>query len=372
MARDPQPTAPKPGDKLLEILDHQNMSQIELCARSGLAPKTVNEIIHGKTSITDNTAFRLEMALFKPASFWIQLESDYHVQFIRQRHAERLAEHLDWLDEIPLQALIQAKWIRKGRDPLDQAFRLLKWFGVSSVERWRELYLEPQAGYRSSPPLDSDPGALAVWMRAGEKQAFSMTTPPYDRKTFRQALQTIRGLTRKRPAAYQDGMIAHCVRSGVALAWAREMPGVKVAGASRWLTPKKALIQLSLLHRTDAELWYTFFHQAAHILLHGRKQVFLDGRFEDHPSRDDVLEEVEADHFAANLLVPMQPLEKLRPLCEEGKLSRRAVKSVAAELGVSAGIVVTRLQRLGWIPPKKLNTMKRYLTWAPPGTHAKV
>jgi hypothetical protein len=35
--------------------------------------------------------------------------------------------------------------------------------------------------------------------------------------------------------------------------------------------------------------------------------VFVDGRFEDHPSRDDVLEEVEADHFAANLPVPMQP-----------------------------------------------------------------
>jgi hypothetical protein len=44
----------------------------------------------------------------------------------------------------------------------------------------------------------------------------------------------------------------------------------------------------------------------------------------------------------------------------------------AAELGVSAAIVVTRLQRLGWIPPKKLNLMKTFLSWAPPGTHAEV
>jgi hypothetical protein len=307
-----------------------------------------------------------------PAVVWLELEAEHHRHLLGERYAGELEEKLDWLDQLPVRALIKAKWAEKQPTRLAQADWLLRWFGVSSPERWRRLYLEPQATYTSSPPLDSNPASLAAWMRAGEKQAYDMKTPPFNRKTFRQALAKIRRLTTRMPDKYQDGMIAHCIASGVALAWAREMPGLKVAGASRWLSPQKALIQLSLYHRTDAELWYTFFHQAAHILLHGRKRVFIDGRFEDHPRRDDVFEEVEADHFAANFLVPTQPLERLRAPAEQGELSRKAIKTFARELGVTAGIVVTRLQRLGWIPPKKFNTMKTLLAWAPPGTYANV
>ncbi len=83
--------------------------------------------------------------------------------------------------------------------------------------------------------------------------------------------------------------------------------------------------------------------------------------FDGKPHRDDVLQEVEADRFAANFLVPMRDLERLRPLADEGKLSRKAVKSFAAEIGVAPGIVVTRLQLLGWIPPRKFNTLKTLL-----------
>ena len=372
--RDGSEDVPRPGDKLFELLDERHISQAELCARTGRTPKAINEIVKGKAPISPETAFLLEMALHgKPASYWIGLETEYQDHLIRRRHTRHLEANLDWLNELPLRAMIKAKWARKLDDPLDQARYLLRWFGVATPERWRKVYLEPQAGYRSSPPIDRHPGSLAAWMRAGELQAEGMDTAPYDRKRFRAALEKLRLQTRTwNPATYQDAMIEHCIASGVALAWAREMPGLKVAGASRWLSPTKALIQLSLYHRTDTALWYTFFHQAAHILLHGRKQVFLDGRFDGKPNRDDVLEEVEADHFAANFLVPMKELERLRPLCDERKLSRRAVKEFAAEIGVSAGIVVTRLQLLGWIPPRKFNTMKTLLSWAPPGTYVDI
>ncbi len=137
---------------------------------------------------------------------------------------------------------------------------------------------------------------------------FKQPSTPYDRKTFMAALHEIRGLTRERPDVYQDRMIALSIRFGVALAWARELPGLRVAGASRWLSPKSALIQLSLLHATDADLMFTFFHEAAHILLHGRKQLFVEGWVDEgKPSRDDVFEEV----------------------CEQGILTRDVVHAFA-------------------------------------------
>jgi HTH-type transcriptional regulator / antitoxin HigA len=366
---------PRPGEVLLALLERLQMSQAELCQRIGRSRKLINEIIKGKASIAVDTAYQLELGLGEPAATWTNLERDYQDHQVRRRHTRRLEKQLDWLDELPVEAMIEAKWLARQPTRLEQAQALLRWFGVASPERWREIYAEPQ-GLRLSPrDFSSDAGALAAWIRAGELQAAGMDTAPYARKTFMVTLRELRGLTReRRPAVYQDAMIAACIRSGVALAWAREPPGLRVAGLSRWLSPRKALIQLSLLHPTDADLWFTFFHEAAHIVLHSRKQLFVEGMVEGEgkPPRDDVLEEVEADHFAANLLIPTAQIEDLREVCEQGKLTVRIVRDFADEQGVAPGIVIKRLEHLGWQVPETLSELKHRIEWAKPGTYAEV
>ncbi len=364
---------PRPGTQLLELLKQRHMSQAELCQRIGRSRKLINEIIKGKASIAIDTAYQLELALGKPAAYWSDLERDYQDHQVRQAHTRRLKRQLGWLDELPVEAMIEAKWLPEAPTRLEQAQVLLRWFGVASVEHWREIYADPK-GLRLSPrEFSSEAGALAAWIRVGELQAAGMDTAPYRRKTFMAALRDLRELTRKPPAVYQDAMIAACKRSGVALAWAREPPGLQVAGLSRWLSPRKALIQLSLLHPTDADLWFAFYHEAAHILLHSRKQLFVEGLVEDgKPPRDDVLEEVEADHFAANLLIPTAQIEELREPCEKGKLSAKRLFGFAKDQGVSPGIVVQRLEHLGWPVPEGLLDLKRRIEWANPGTYAKV
>lgn len=42
-------------------------------------------------------------------------------------------------------------------------------------------------------------------------------------------------------------------------------------------TPTKAVIQLSLRHKTDDHLWFSFFHEAGHVLLHSKKETFITG-----------------------------------------------------------------------------------------------
>jgi Zn-dependent peptidase ImmA (M78 family) len=39
---------------------------------------------------------------------------------------------------------------------------------------------------------------------------------------------------------------------------------------ARWLTPAKALIQLSFRYQTDDHLWFTLFHEIAHVLRHDK------------------------------------------------------------------------------------------------------
>ena len=68
----------------------------------------------------------------------------------------------------------------------------------------------------------------------------------------------------------------YAIKSGVALALVEPFPKLAVSGATRWLPDNRPLIQLSAAHETNDHLWHTFFHEAAHILLHSKEHVFID------------------------------------------------------------------------------------------------
>jgi uncharacterized protein DUF955 len=57
----------------------------------------------------------------------------------------------------------------------------------------------------------------------------------------------------------------------------------------------KALIQLSSQYETEDQFWFTFFHETGHILLHGKRQFFID--VEIDPASDEQAEK-QANNFA--------------------------------------------------------------------------
>ena len=54
------------------------------------------------------------------------------------------------------------------------------------------------------------------------------------------------------------------------------------------------------------------------------------------------------------------------------RLTDRLLQAFAREQGIAPGIVVARMERLGWAVPKSLLRLKTPLGWAKPGTHANV
>src|SRR5258705_10119724 len=90
-----------------------------------------------------------------------------------------------------------------------------------------------------------------------------------------------------------------CAVAGAGVAVVSELPRLRIFGAARWLSPEKALMQLSLYYKREDQLWFSFFHEAAHILLHGRRDIFVDL---DTSAIDK--QEVEANQFASDHLIP--------------------------------------------------------------------
>ena len=67
-----------PGEILFEeFLKPMNISQNQLGRDLGVSPRRINEIVHGKRSITADTALRLATYFGTSPSFWLGLQMDY-------------------------------------------------------------------------------------------------------------------------------------------------------------------------------------------------------------------------------------------------------------------------------------------------------
>jgi len=347
-----------PGETLLEAIGERGMSQSDLARRMGRPKKTINEIVRGKAAITPETALQIERVLGISADFWNNREQHYRQHLARKEERARLARQAVWLEEFPVQAMITMEWIQAFDDPVQQLGEVLQFFGVVSPSQWDDVWSRYAVAFRKALAFDSDHKALAAWLRRGEVEAQHIHCRPYSTDAFRQTLQDIRHLTLEPADVFQPKLVGLCAMAGVAVVFVPQLHEARVSGATRWLHPQKALIQLSLRYKTDDHLWFTFFHEAAHILFHGKRTVFLEDDQGNGPK------EQEANSFAANTLIPPPALIRFLKRSRPGRLSKGEIRAFATELGIAAGIVVGRLQHDDHLPYSHCNDLKRRFAWA--------
>ncbi len=220
-----------------------------------------------------------------------------------------------------------------------------------------EKWLGPQVSFRKSHVFQSQPDALASWLRRGELEAQKIVCKPFNENQFRNALSQIRALTTQPPEMFQPETVRLCAESGVAVTFVPELPQIRVNGATWWLNPQKAVIQLSLRYKSDDQLWFSFFHEASHILLHGKKEVFIEG--DGKNSKED-----EADKFASDFLIPPK---QYREFIQSGRCSRAVIQRFATDIGIAPGIVVGRLQHDHKISYSFCNALRKRFAWRKAG-----
>jgi addiction module HigA family antidote len=346
-----------PGEVLEDYLGYTGITQTSLADRTGLSKKTINEIVKAKSAITAETALKFERTLGRPAHFWSNLERQYQEDKVRLADKIQLGNDLQWLNKFPVSAMAKHGWIEKHRDKILQLDALLRFFAVAATKQWEIIWAHDlEAVFRKTEKSEKDAAILSAWLRKGEIEAQQQRCGNFDKQKFHSSLDEIRALTTIRESkTFVPKLESICAAAGIAVVFVPALPKLGIYGATRRVNDKY-IIQLSLYGKSNDQLWFTFFHEACHILKHSREELYVEGNGLENEK------EKEADAFAQNILIPPEKLSDFLAFVSTPSTSQ--ISRFAARIGIAPGIVVGRLQHDGKISRSWGNDLKIRYKWA--------
>ncbi len=345
--------ASPPGRTIRRALDAQGITVTDFAEMAGLSHQAAELLFLGEAPITMGVARKLEQAVGGTVAFWVQRDGQY-------RDSLALIDADRWAAGFPTADLARLGWIERPMSWTARIQTLLGFFDVADAAAWQRAYgaLLEGARYRMAAAL-LEPKALAAWLRRAEVEAASIETAPWSADAFRQALDAARPLTKLGdPARFVPALTDICASAGVALVVVRAPTGCAASGAARFANAVSPQIALSARYLSDDHLWFTFYHEAAHLLLDGPGPVVVDV-LEETSARQIDDREAAADAMAGELLLPSAVRDAL-----PDPISPRDVLRAARDAGVSPGIVVGQLQHAGVIRYRsRYNALKRRYAW---------
>ncbi|OFX59416.1 MAG: XRE family transcriptional regulator [Bacteroidetes bacterium GWA2_30_7] len=337
-----------PGDTLAETIDIKGISQPILAMRMGRPIKTINEIIKGKTAITPETAIQLERVLGIEANFWLEREKNYRLELAEIEDAVALLNTKDWIDNFPLAAMKNMQWVVYENTVISKANALYSFFGVSGQEPYFNYYHKNiyEAAYRMSTHNNKNPFAVSAWLKKGEHQAEKIKVGSYDISKFKNALLEIKNIMAKQPANFFSLLQSICASVGVRVVHTPCLPQTMLHGSTRWVNDTP-LIQLSNLYKRNDIFWFTFFHEAGHIIKHGKRDIFVEGL---KYSPDEQIKENEANDFAIKCTFTK---EQEKVVLENIPLTQKSIIEFSNQFNTHPAMIIGRLARVN----KELNAI---------------
>lgn len=343
--------ATPPGATIAQLLSDAEISLSSFQESIGFSEQDVARLLRGDIVVDSLTAQDLARIVGGSTNFWLKREDGYREAVEQCKRVEPAS----WLTDLPLREMKAWGWISRSKNDMCSA---LDFFGVDSPRSWYLKYNSElgEVAFRKSRSMGRM-GPISAWLRRAELIAAEVECTNWNASRFVASLELCKRLTTERePAVFMPELQRICASAGVAVVFARAPTGSGISGATRFLSSNKAMLCLSFRHLSDDHLWFTFFHEAGHLLLHGEGSTILEA----DESGQAQQREVEANQFARDFLVPSEYRARL----VAARNSRFEIARLARKLGVSPGILVGQLQKDGAVGFNRMNRMKRRYSWA--------
>jgi Zn-dependent peptidase ImmA (M78 family) len=242
-------------------------------------------------------------------------------------------------------------WIPMVKTQAEAPFELLDFFGVSTIEQWKERYVGrlERTRFRTSEAFENGVPATTAWLRRGELVADEMSCRSWNKRNFQKCLLGMKPLSRESdPRIFLPELQMECAKHGVAVVVERCPSGCAASGATAMLESKRALLLLSARFLSDDHFWFSFFHEAGHLVLHG-EELNIEEEGSLLPER-----EAEANQFAQGIILDPEGEEALKSV----PINKFAIARLARRCNVSKGLIVGQLQHRNRLPKTNFNWFK--------------
>ena len=321
--------ATPPGETIREQLNDREMTQKEFAARMEMSEKHISKLINGDVLLTPETAFRLEMVLGIPASFWLNLEGIYRDKLEKARAENEMDDDIAASKNYPYNEMSKNGWVPQTRDPQQRVFNLRKHFEVARLGILDRSFFPGIACRRLGDSSKSE-CALLAWAQEAKLIARGMTVGDINIERLKAIVPTIRHMTTEAPEQFCGPLIDILADCGIALVFLPHIGGSYLHGAT-FRDGKKIVVALTVRGKDADRFWFSLFHELGHI-------IFGHGFGVDGTSDED---EKEADNFARSTLIPD---DAFAAFIRQGKPDKAGILAFAASVGIDPGIVVGRLQ----------------------------
>ncbi len=331
-----------PGETLREKLEELDMGPKEFAVRTGKPEKTISLILNGESAVTPDMAVLFETVLKIPARFWMRRQDLYNERQARLKRAAAIEQAIPWAKSFPYAKMANMGWIPKARKATEKVIHLFEFFSIGTYEAWEAYYLQARLKieFRISLAHTNDPYAISAWLRRGDILARDLDAPEYSAKKLKAILPQLKSIMAAQPDHFFHQIQALCLSAGVKVVHTPCLPKAPINGVARWIENNTTpLIQLSDRYKRNDVFWFSFFHELGHILLHGKKDVFLENvEYEGK----DLEKEAEADAFAIEWTFSEK---QEKEVVHEDVLDREKILAYAKKFNTHPAMIIGRLQK---------------------------
>lgn len=337
-----------PGLLLKKELEERGLKQSDFANEIQIRPSQFNEIINGKRNITADFAVLLEAALGIPALFWLNYQAIFDLSKARAKAKNPISAQLENWNKI--RNLIPYAYFKKrniitGDITKDEA-KIKEVYKISNINELIKMSDSIKSmRYRKTESRAFNSLNVLGWLNLVDYDVKDQKVGVFNSKKKEELLSELR-------LAFSGSNIKNKIEkilneAGIKFTVIEKPEQAPIDGVAFW-SKKNPVIGLTGRYKRLDNFAYTLFHELGHVFLHEndikKKNLSIDlvDNLDDYKTNLKDKEELEANNFASNNLIPQHAWEKYKE--DHYEFSDNSIIEFAKEIGIHPAIVVGRLR----------------------------
>lgn len=305
------------GSMLKDYLKFYKISQVDFADRLGISQKHMNEILNGKTSISEELMLGISLITDIDVNLIFYVETKKRVYEYLNNRFKSEKEINNYLNEFCIHEMNERNWIKlKDKNSYTQnAIDLLDYLGVSSFDNIY-TYVNKKVLYKKKD--DANLNKIYLWIRRCDNLAVKQDVCDYNSKNIVNLLEELKLL---RNEDYNEVKLINLFNKyGIYLVIEDALKGTKIRGCTL-VKDKNPCIYLTRYFRDKSSLYFTLYHEIGHIKTDYNKaknKIIID---------EDENNEKEMDIYSLNQMIPIDIWDKVKTnldsaeeICIENKI----------------------------------------------------